>query len=55
MGIGVPEAIDELRVVSEMIIERGPLSCDDPFTTANSRGGRCSDVPNRTAAFGLKF
>ena len=31
MGIGVPEAIDELRVVSEMIIERGPLSRDRSF------------------------
>jgi len=31
MGISVPEAIDELRVASEMITERGPLSCERSF------------------------
>ena len=55
MGIGVAEAIDELRVLSENDHRAQPTEPRPILSRRRILGGRCSDVPNRTVAFGLKF
>jgi hypothetical protein len=55
LGIGVPEAVDDLRLLPEMVDQRCPLRSDRCFHDANPPGGRCSDVRNRTVAFALRY